>query len=608
MTSSPDNLELRLSQANQRLAELLDTEPLKLDTGGQSAAHDTLWIWGIVGGKDVGKTTLINALAGADVVSPGQNVGQGTFQPAAYLAVNDLPAAQARLGDLSTTQIQYHAQAPERMAGLVLLDLPDFDSLFTEHADQVHRIVTRLDGIIWVTTPQKVGDLRAIRQIAGILKSRSNFVYVVNKMDWLIAQADPAAGPLQTDLDRLRSALQHQIDRVNPHSGSDRTFTISAKYPRSDDFINAIKSHTKSIEPAPALAVNGQLAQTAGHIADQFQALLAALTTAPTPDQADHHKRANLTYQVRRQAQALLDHHQPQPLLDRLEQHAGPDRLAEIVEHSFDDAYCGEVFERLNAGSDVTAQWSSALFKARILHWPLLGFIAWPASAVGAALRALGSFLPGANRHDPDHAFRAAGITAQDRADALLDRLQADLGAVTSRVTLNWPDAAQLAAGFQQDATTLANRQRATIIDPLLHRKPGWAGRVVRTLLTLGVLLWFPLVQPLLAVLLPMIANGDPFNAQSAAHLVTTLSGGTVLTGLVASLLILAALVAAIYARAVKHAHLAADTLRRSGPIAFSELLTQTMVAKLNKPLDKIRADLEEVTDSLNRLSNPGQP
>ena len=209
MTYIQDNLELGLSRGNQRLAELLDTGPLKLDTGGQSAARDTLWIWGIVGGKDVGKTTLINALAGGDVVSPGQDVGQGTFQPAAYLAADDVAATQARLGDSSTNRIQYHAQAPARMAGLVLVDLPDFDSLFTEHADQVHRMVTLLDGIIWVTTPQKVGDLRAIREIAGILKSRSNFIYVVNKMDWLIAQADPAAGPLQTDLDRLRSALHN---------------------------------------------------------------------------------------------------------------------------------------------------------------------------------------------------------------------------------------------------------------------------------------------------------------------------------------------------------------------------------------------------------------
>lgn len=603
MTSNPDNVELHLAHCNERLAQLLGTGPLELDRGGQEATRDALWVWGIVGGKDVGKTTLINALAGADVVSPGQDVGQGTFQPAAYLASADLQAARTRLGDL-TTEVQFHAQAPDDMSGLVLVDLPDFDSFFAQHAAQVHRVVTHLDGIIWVTTPKKVGDLRAIREISTVLKSRSNFVFVVNKIDWLIAQADPATGTPQADLDRLRSALGHQIAECDADGSNDRAFLISAKYPQPADLLDAIHSHQEGRNKAQANTTNGQLAQAAQDIASQFQALRACLTTAPTADAALDNKRANLTYQVRRQAQTLLDHHRPSPLLDRLEQQAGPERLAEIVEHGFDADYCGQVFERLNAGPSLTAQWSSALFKARILHWPLLGFIAWPASAVGSALRALGSFLPGADRPDRDDPFRTAGVTVQDRAEATLDRLQADLGTVTQRVTIDWPDAAQLAGRFRQDATSLANQQRAVIIDPLLDRRPGFLGRALRAILTLGVLLWFPLLQPLLAVLLPLIADGVKFDAQNAALVVTTLSGSTVLTGLSASLLVLTAIVAAIYARAVKHAHLAVGTLRQSGPPAFADLLTQAIVADLNAPLNKIRQDLQEITNSLQTLAN----
>ena len=48
----------------------------------------------------------------------------------------------------------------------------------------------RLDGIIWVTTPKKVGDLRGVREIRRVLKARTNFAYVVNKMDWLLAQSN----------------------------------------------------------------------------------------------------------------------------------------------------------------------------------------------------------------------------------------------------------------------------------------------------------------------------------------------------------------------------------------------------------------------------------
>jgi GTPase SAR1 family protein len=168
MTELTLQSESVLARANQRLARLTGIAPAPLATGGGQALADTLWIWGIVGGKDVGKSTLINALAGGDVVDRGVDVGAGTDAPSAYLHARDRVAAEQRFAGQA---VRYVADAPAGLRGLVLVDLPDFDSLFAEHLARVRDIVHALDGIIWVTTPKKIGDLRAIEEIQRMLKA-----------------------------------------------------------------------------------------------------------------------------------------------------------------------------------------------------------------------------------------------------------------------------------------------------------------------------------------------------------------------------------------------------------------------------------------------------
>ena len=55
--------------------------------------------------------------------------------------------------------------------GLVLLDLPDFDSVETSHRLEVDRLVRLVDLLIWVVDPQKYADAalhdRYLRRLAG---------------------------------------------------------------------------------------------------------------------------------------------------------------------------------------------------------------------------------------------------------------------------------------------------------------------------------------------------------------------------------------------------------------------------------------------------------
>ena len=74
--------------------------------------------------------------------------------------------------------------------GLVLLDLPDFDSVQLDHRLEVDRLVELVDLLVWVLDPQKYADgalhdryLRPLAGHAGVM------LVVLNQIDRL----DPAA-------------------------------------------------------------------------------------------------------------------------------------------------------------------------------------------------------------------------------------------------------------------------------------------------------------------------------------------------------------------------------------------------------------------------------
>ena len=54
-----------LQSINRELAALLSMAPADLSVGADTASRDELVICGLLGGKDVGKSTLSNALARA---------------------------------------------------------------------------------------------------------------------------------------------------------------------------------------------------------------------------------------------------------------------------------------------------------------------------------------------------------------------------------------------------------------------------------------------------------------------------------------------------------------------------------------------------------------
>ncbi|MEE9293342.1 MAG: GTPase domain-containing protein [Phycisphaerae bacterium] len=600
MQTTNHNIEDRLGRINRRLSELLGVDAVPLAVGGARALDDALWIWGIVGGKEVGKSTLINALAGAEVVGGGDRLVEGTFEPAAYFHEGDEEGLRARFGYAGGLAVRYHADAPESMRGLVLVDLPDFESLFTEHVERVRRVVEVLDGLIWLTTPKKVGDHRAIREIQRVLKARGNFVYVVNKMDWLLGQNDRS--PAEA-LERMSAALRNQMAECDARGNSHRSFMISAKHRSAASILEAVSRSRAEKDVAELNDAGGALAAAAERVVGDFESLRQVLTTAPTAEATAANKRANLAYQGRRQARALIDHYRARDVLNRLDRNVSPEVIEELVAESFPQSYCVRLMRGLNYDRMLSAQWSSLLFRRRIGYWPLLGLIAWPLALVGSLVDGLRSLFPGSAAGGGDDPFRLDGLSLEDRVEGLLAGVGARLAYVSGQIEFGLPDAEVVTERFRGDVRSLADAQRAAVIEPYLGRRPSLIGRGLRWVVPLLVLAWFPIVQPLLAAVLEGASGGFGFNVETAAVLVQGLSGANVLLGLGVSILILGGLVAAVYSGAVRDSFRAMDRLGDGSAELVAGPLARALADGVARPIVDFRAELNSLTGALERLA-----
>jgi GTP-binding protein EngB required for normal cell division len=144
----------------------------------------------LVGATGSGKSSLFNALARMELSTVG--VRRPTTAHAFACVWGPLGAAplldwleiapERRFGRESALDADDEAG----LRGLVLLDLPDFDSLAAEHRVEVDRLLTLVDLMVWVTDPQKYADqvihdqyLRAFRRHGDVT------VVVLNQADRL---------------------------------------------------------------------------------------------------------------------------------------------------------------------------------------------------------------------------------------------------------------------------------------------------------------------------------------------------------------------------------------------------------------------------------------
>jgi hypothetical protein len=123
-----------------------------------SGAHTVVTL---AGGTGSGKSSLFNALAGANF-SPVGVIRPTTGEP--HACVWGMAGAGPLL-DWAGIQLRHRyarasalGQGEEDLTGLLLVDLPDHDSVTAGASDEVDRLVGLADLMIWVVDPQKYAD------------------------------------------------------------------------------------------------------------------------------------------------------------------------------------------------------------------------------------------------------------------------------------------------------------------------------------------------------------------------------------------------------------------------------------------------------------------
>lgn len=181
-----------------------DVEAVKTRAGERTGLGLDLTVVALAGSTGSGKSTLFNALAGLDLAEAGVRRPTTTVALACVWGGVDTDPLLDWLAVPARRRVARQSPLDDTahpLDGLVLLDLPDHDSMVTEHRVEVDRLVGLVDVVVWVTDPVKYADALLHEEYLSTLTKHGSVVLVVlNQIDRLNAAEQRAC---LTDLRRL---------------------------------------------------------------------------------------------------------------------------------------------------------------------------------------------------------------------------------------------------------------------------------------------------------------------------------------------------------------------------------------------------------------------
>jgi GTP-binding protein EngB required for normal cell division len=190
---------VEIAEGRLEVPEVGSARALLAKAGARAALGDATVV-ALAGATGSGKSTLFNALSGSEVSRPGVRRPTTGVAHATTWGEDD---ADRLLDWLEVPR--RHRHEPERaLDGLVLLDLPDHDSVKLEHRLEVDRLVGLVDVLVWVLDPEKYADAAVHdRYLVPLAGHAGVLLVVLNQIDRLDAAAASAClADLRALLDR----------------------------------------------------------------------------------------------------------------------------------------------------------------------------------------------------------------------------------------------------------------------------------------------------------------------------------------------------------------------------------------------------------------------
>jgi len=447
-----------LEQIVLRISELIDVAPpsvLDSDAPVLAADHEhDVYLVGLIGGKDVGKSSFVNALAGATITEQSSH-GRGTSIAVAYVHETRAQVIEQLLLREAPGRFRIVTHRNDALLRQALLDLPDIDSIYQDHIDLTRRMLRHMLFPVWIASCEKYADQNPQKLLATIAQGNDpeNFIFCLNKVDLLVARhGEEAATQLQSDAAARLKKLLNLKDEPEVH-------LISAREPNRFD-LPALRERLSSQKSERLVDTSRQLASR-----QRDRTLLSWIDRQQLPVKLERLERLS------KDAEELVSSRVAAPVLD-------------------------EAVPKLRGDPGHHLAMIDPCVSRRLGRWPVVNVIQTMLSPVALIVsRNIGEVVPAS--------YDLSGYLAQPLSPLLagtfatLQQTQPAVGLLYRDRKLWEPMQAQAAVrSLDRRCSVILVKQRGILLTKIAGDV--WFGGLFRFVFTIGAIVWFPIAQPIL--------------------------------------------------------------------------------------------------------------
>lgn len=552
-----DMLRVQLQELNQEIARFLRVDPVDITFQRGESTQDELYLYGVLGGKDVGKTSLINQLAGERISHDTDKLDEGTRVPAVYCHSLDRAALLQRLS-VQDDAILLREHSREDLRNVVLIDFPDFDSRFDSHIEQVEQFAPFLQGFLWITTPRKYADRELFHQFARVSQHHDNCFVLLNKIDQLDGRAT------ETEIrDEVLTTLNRAANAAGlPDIPEERFLLVSA------------------LDPSRY----------------QFRQVYDQLIRTHSLEEIARAKARNIEAEFSRMIKRMMNVYQIESQRERLQQVR--EEIQAGVNEAFDDTRLHTITTRLTSTDRIHRRISGRIFQQKIEQWPILRSFFYPLSGVIAFMGGRFAYRSGDHEwsDNPQDLFRFQGESASGSLQAIQQGVMDQNPFVRALVPRSSDSHSETIATWIR--RMLAELEENVVESLTAHTKPPSGLQKSTVFLPL---IWFPFMQPVLAHLMtdetPLVSFSGIF--EFLALLVGLLGAGNLLQSLVFLLIVYSVWLLYLYARSTRNIIAAGQWHLQQ--IWYEEWLPWAS-GLLSAPIDRIAQALDDYRSRIQAI------